>query len=117
MSVADSPVPLQPLLDIADSDPTETQEWLEALESVVHGDSRSRGQFLLRRLDQRAQELGIVSRTLPYSAYQNTIPLEQQAAHPGDVAVGGGITANIWWNALGMGGTANKAHGARGARH
>ena len=36
----------------------------------------------LRTLEQQAQELGIVSNVMPYSAYRNTIPLAEQAAPP-----------------------------------
>jgi pyruvate dehydrogenase E1 component len=114
MSVSDSLLPLQPTFAAEDSDPTETREWLEALESTVHCDGRGRGLFLLKRLEQRAQELGLVSHMPPYSAYQNTIPLDEQAAHPGDVALEERITAIIRWNALAMVIRANEAYGDLG---
>jgi pyruvate dehydrogenase E1 component len=114
MSACNSSVPLQPAFDVADSDPSETQEWLEALESMVKDDGRNRGLFLLKRLEQRAQELGLMSHLPPYSAYQNTIPLDQQAVHPGDVALEERITAIIRWNALAMVVRANKAYGELG---
>ena len=88
--------------DGVDSDPDETREWLEALEAVVRGAGHERGRFLLRQLEEQAQQRGIVANVPPYSAYRNTIPLEQQGAYPGDLALEERITSIIRWNALAM---------------
>ncbi len=98
----------------ADHDPAETQEWIDALRDVVAAGGQQRGEFLLKQLEERAQQLGIISRLQPYSAYQNTIPLEHQAAHPGDVEMEERITAILRWNALAMVVRANKAYGELG---
>jgi pyruvate dehydrogenase E1 component len=97
-----------------DCDPGETQEWLESLEAMIHHVGRERAAYVLKQLEARAQHLGVPARAPPYSAYQNTIPLEQQSAHPGDVAVEERITAIIRWNALAMVVRANKAFGELG---
>ena len=68
-----------------------------------------RGLFLLKRLEERAQELGIVSPLMPYSAYRNTIPAEKQIPYPGDLAIEGRIIAMLRWNALVMVARANPA--------
>jgi len=107
-------IPPQGMQESEDSDPLETQEWLESLEAVVAAGGRGRGLFLLKRLEEQAQELGIVSHVPPYSAYQNSISLDQQAVHPGDVALEERITAIIRWNALAMVVRANKAYGELG---
>jgi pyruvate dehydrogenase E1 component len=114
MSASVPLIPQPSALEPEDSDSLETREWLESLEAVVESCGRDRGQFLLRRLAEHARELGIVAQAPPYSAYQNTIPLEQQAAHPGDVTVEERITAIIRWNALAMVVRANKAYGELG---
>ena len=44
-----------------------------------------RGLFLLKKLEEQAQHLGIIAHVQPYSAYRNTIPLEEQAPYPGDL--------------------------------
>jgi pyruvate dehydrogenase E1 component len=106
--------PIQPTLETDDSDPLETEEWIDALEAVVANCGRDRGLYLLKRLEEQAQELGIIAHVSPYSAYRNTIPLEQQAVHPGDVALEERITAFIRWNALAMVVRANKAYGELG---
>ena len=97
-----------------DSDPQETAEWLEALVAVAREAGPERAMHLLGQLEFQAQQLGIVSRIPPYSAYQNTIPLERQGAYPGDLAIEECITAFIRWNALAMVTKANQAHGELG---
>src|ERR1700688_2184497 len=97
-----------------DADPSETAEWLDALEAVVQCAGRERGLFLLKRLEQRAQDLGIIAPMPQFSAYQNTISLEQQRVHPGDVALEERVTAIVRWNALAMVVRANKAYGELG---
>jgi len=97
-----------------DSDPQETAEWLEALRAAVAAGGRDRGLFLLTQLEQQAQQLGVVAHVMPYSAYQNTIPLDEQAVHPGDVAIEERLTAIMRWNALAMVVRANKAYGELG---
>jgi pyruvate dehydrogenase E1 component len=97
-----------------DVDPLETREWSEAFEAVVQHGGRERGLYLLRQLEQQAQDLGIASHIAPYSAYRNTISLDEQAPHPGDVALEERITAIIRWNALAMVVRANKAYGDLG---
>ena len=77
----------------SDADPAETQEWLDALEAAVRAGGHARGHFLLKKLTEQAQQLGIVERVAPYSAYQNTIPLEHQGGYPGDLAIEERITS------------------------
>jgi pyruvate dehydrogenase E1 component len=97
-----------------DSDPAETQEWLEALESVVQHCGEARGRFLLQRLEAQAQQMGIAAAGSAYSAYRNSISLEKQTPHPGDVAMEERITAMVRWNALAMVVRANRAYGELG---
>jgi pyruvate dehydrogenase E1 component len=97
-----------------DADPQETQEWIEALDSVLRAAGRERAGFLLSALDERARTLDIVSEALPYSPYRNTIPLERQPDYPGDLALEERITAIHRWNALAMVVRANRAYGELG---
>ena len=100
--------------DAVDSDPAETRDWLDSLEAVTRSVGNERGKYLLQQLDARAQELGIRTQQPPYSAYRNTISLQEQAAHPGDVALEERITAIVRWNALAMVVRANRAYGELG---
>jgi pyruvate dehydrogenase E1 component len=97
-----------------DSDVEETREWIEALEAVVQHGGEARGFYLFKRIEAQAQQLGIVAQTPPYSAYRNSIPLEKQAPHPGNVPVEERITAMVRWNALAMVVRANRAYGELG---
>ena len=97
-----------------DSDPTETAEWLEALESVFRVAGGERAEFILSALDRKAKELGVVPDVLPFGPYRNTIPLEKQGAFPGDIEMETRITAIIRWNALAMVVRANAAYGELG---
>ena len=97
-----------------DIDPEETREWLEALRAAVAAGGRERGLYLLTQLEQEAQQLGVVAHVMPYSAYQNTVRLDEQAVHPGDVAIEERLTAIMRWNALAMVVRANKAYGELG---
>jgi pyruvate dehydrogenase E1 component len=97
-----------------DSDPDETQEWLEALEATVRAGGKERGLFLLKKLEEQAQHLGIIAHVPPYSAYQNTIPLEDQGPYPGDLALEERITSIMRWNAMAMVARANRASGDLG---
>jgi pyruvate dehydrogenase E1 component len=97
-----------------DSDPQETKEWLDALQASVRDGGAERGLFLLERLEEQAQQLGIVPHVQPYSAYRNTIPVEQQGRYPGDLEIEERLTAIMRWNALAMVARANQAYGELG---
>ncbi len=85
-----------------DADPQETLDWLQSLEAVVHRTGPARGRFLLERLQEAADDLGILPDRQPYSPYRNSVPLKDQPAYPGDLAMEERITAIIRWNALAM---------------
>ena len=103
-----------PAQKTTDADPEETREWLEALEAVVRRHGKGRGVYLLSQLEEQARQLDILTHAVPYSSYRNTIALDQQAVHPGDVALEERITAILRWNALAMVVRANQAYGELG---
>ena len=96
-----------------DVDPAETQEWLDALSATVHEGGAERGSYLLDRLAEHAQRLGL-DRRRAYSAYQNTIPAQRQNPYPGDLEIEERLTSIVRWNALAMVVRANKAYGELG---
>ncbi len=97
----------------ADPDPLETAEWLEAFEAVARAGGSERARDLLRRIQARADELGIPA-PVAASSYRNTIPLERQPPYPGDLALEERIAALVRWNALAMVVRANRAYGDLG---
>ena len=85
-----------------DQDPQETQEWLDALASVIENEGVDRAHYLLERLVDKARRSGAY---LPYSAntaYVNTIPAGAGARSPGDSAMERRIRSLVRWNAMAM---------------
>lgn len=91
-----------------DIDPQETQEWLDALDSVIANVGGERAHFLLERLIEKARRSGAY---LPYSAttaYINTIPVGKEVRSPGNNAIEHRIRSYVRWNAMAMVLRANK---------
>jgi pyruvate dehydrogenase E1 component len=91
-----------------DTDPTETREWVDALEGVIEVEGAERAHYLLERVLDGARRKGA---PVPYSAntpYLNTIPPEKEERHPGDRAIEHRIRSFIRWNALAIVLRANK---------
>jgi len=89
-------------MEFQDIDPQETQEWLEALESVLLNEGAERAHYLLERLVEKARRSGTY---LPYSAntaYINTIPPGKETRSPGDHALEHRIRSYVRWNAMAM---------------
>ncbi|MCU1353706.1 MAG: 2-oxo-acid dehydrogenase subunit, homodimeric type [Acidimicrobiales bacterium] len=96
---------------LPDTDPQETREWLESLEAVASMHGRSRAEFLLQKLSERAHELHFGIPLPVRTPYINTIPpLDEQQEYwfPGDEALERRIRAFIRWNAAVMVVKANK---------
>jgi len=93
---------------MTDIDPTETEEWLEALGSVLEFEGGDRAHYLLDRLIGEGRQRGA---PVPYSTttpYINTIPVEKQPPYPGDLATEWRIRSMNRWNAIAMVLRANK---------
>ena len=90
------------------------QEWIDALRSMVREEGKQATKALLDALDQEARVLGVGQTKAPFSAYQNTISLEDQPSYPGDLELEQRITSMIRWNALAMVVRANQAYGELG---
>jgi pyruvate dehydrogenase E1 component len=97
-----------------DEDPIETEEWLQSLNSVIAASGADRALFLLNELDDHLRHRGLRSSVQPYSAYRNTIPLDNQGSYPGDLAIEERVTSIVRWNALAMVVRANQAYGELG---
>jgi pyruvate dehydrogenase E1 component len=97
-----------------DQDPTETQEWLDALDAVLEAEGPGRASYLLRRLLDHARERRIPLPPVLNTPYLNTIPLAKQPQFPGNLDLEQRINALVRWNALAMVVKANRAHGELG---
>ncbi len=92
-----------------DLDPVETQEWLDALDSVQAHEGEERVHYILSRLGELASRSGT---RLPHAIttpYRNTIPVTHEARMPGDLFMERRIRSLVRWNALAMVMRANQA--------
>jgi pyruvate dehydrogenase E1 component len=102
------------MTDFVDHDPQETQEWLDALESVIEAGGDEKAHYIIEKLIDMARRTGI---NLPYSAntaYVNSIPVDQQERIPGDQAMEHKLRSYIRWNAMAMVVKANMKPGSVG---
>ncbi len=93
---------------LPDTDPAETQEWLDSLDAVVDIAGKPRARFLVSTLLERARELQVGIPASVSTPYVNTIPPEQEPFFPGDEDIERRIRAFIRWNAAVMVVKANK---------
>ena len=105
--------PLQTLLD-TDLDPTETQEWMEALQAIIGNDGPERAHFLLDRMVEVTRRAGAFLPFQPTTEYVNTIPPQMEAKSPGDAALEWRIRSINRWNAMAMVVRANRKPGELG---
>ena len=99
-------------------DGTLGKKWIEGLESVLEATLTSQGrerttQFL-DRLSTRLRESGMEAPRIVSTPYVNTIPVEGQAAFPGDRELERRIKSYVRWNAMAMVVNANRKHSGLG---
>ena len=88
--------------DANDIDPIETQEWLDALSSVLETEGTERAHFLLENLVKYTRRRGV---HLPFdatTAYLNTIAVGKEQKSPGNQELEHRIRSIIRWNAAAM---------------
>src|SRR5699024_12787326 len=84
-----------------DVDPIETRDWLQAIESVIREEGVERAQYLIDQLLAEARKGGVnVAAGTGISNYINTIPVEEQPEHPGNLELERRIRSAIRWNAI-----------------
>ncbi len=102
------------MTDFVDNDPQETQEWLDALQSIIEVEGDDKAHHIIEKLIDMARRSGI---NLPYTsntAYVNTIPVDQQERIPGNQDIEHKLRSYIRWNAMAMVVKANMKPGAVG---
>ena len=83
-----------------DQDPLETQEWRDALGSVVEFDGPERAAHLLKALHDEARRHAVAVPVSATTPYVNTIPVDAQPAFPGDRDLEHRIRSLNRWNAV-----------------
>jgi pyruvate dehydrogenase E1 component len=84
----------------SDPDPTATQEWLDALDSVLEFEGAERATFLLDELVGHAHRGGVPAPHSATTPYVNTIPVDAQPPFPGDRELEHRIRSLNRWNAV-----------------
>jgi len=85
-----------------DIDPTETQEWLDALDGVLASEGPVRTRQLVERVVERAQTGGAQVELGVQTPYVNSIPTAQQPMMPGNEELETRLRHYIRWNAMAM---------------
>ena len=91
-----------------DIDAEETQEWRDALTSVLEREGDVRAHYLLEELIDLARRSGVY---IPYrstTAYLNTISAAHEERSPGDASIEWRVRSLIRWNAMAMVVNANR---------
>jgi len=86
-----------------DVNPEETEEWLEALRSVIREEGPDRAHYLISRLSSDTKSIGssMPSNSLS-TPYSNTISPSNEERMPGDVFMERQIRGIVRWNAMAM---------------
>ncbi len=97
-----------------DTDPVESQEWRDALQSLFQSAGPERTREVLNMLSDMGRDPCIAWKPSLRTPYVNTISVDQQPAFPGDLAVEERLASLMRWNALAMVVRANQAYGELG---
>ena len=93
---------------LPDIDPEETDEWLEALRSVVDAHGVERARLLLHELMAESEDLDVEIAPISKTPYVNTISWDQQPPYPGNLDTEREIQNSILWNSAVMVSDANR---------
>ena len=100
--------------DAIDVDPQETEEWHDALLSMLQVRGSARVAFMLDQQVRWARQAGVAWCAPRGTPYVNTIAAEDQPVFPGDLVIEERLASLMRWNALAMVVRANRAHGELG---
>lgn len=83
-----------------DVDSIETQEWLDALESLIRQEGPERAQYIYERLTTKAIKHGVAVARNAHSDYVNSIATDAEPEYPGNWDLERRIRAIIRWNSV-----------------
>ena len=90
------------LAQATDTDPAETQEWIDSLEYVINSKGDERAKYLLSILEAKARNEGVDLPTSSNTPYINTIHVDDQVPFPGNREIERRLKSIIRWNAMAM---------------
>ena len=87
---------------MVDSDPAETDEWLESFDGLLQNAGPDRARYLMLRMLERAEDKRLHLPSLTSTDFVNTIPTDLEPEFPGDEMMERKFRAMIRWNAAVM---------------
>ncbi|PIE23091.1 MAG: pyruvate dehydrogenase (acetyl-transferring), homodimeric type [Planctomycetota bacterium] len=85
-----------------DTDPIETREWMESLDSVLRSSGTSRAKYLMKCMLEHARHKNYLPTKPLVTDYINTIPHHEEPSFPGDAELEKRLRLMIRWNAAVM---------------
>ncbi|WP_137176053.1 pyruvate dehydrogenase (acetyl-transferring), homodimeric type [Massilia sp. HP4] len=105
---------LKSVLSLPDSDSQETQEWMDALASVLRVEGGTRAHYLVERILDMARRQGVAIPVEIDTPYVNTIAPGQETAPPGNQEYEARLRNWMRWNAMAMVVKANRIDSSLG---
>ncbi len=90
------------MASLPDQDPQETQEWLDALDSVLEHEGAERAHFLIEQLIAKGRSAGAGMSFCATTPYCNTIPPNREQRSAGNHEMEHHIRALTRWNAMAL---------------
>lgn len=88
--------------DLIEIDKVETQEWLDALASVLDREGEDRARFIFNKLKCYSEVKGLSIARSFNSSHRNTIAPEDEPDYPGDLEIERKLRSAIRWNSIAM---------------
>ncbi|MDR0990931.1 MAG: pyruvate dehydrogenase (acetyl-transferring), homodimeric type, partial [Propionibacteriaceae bacterium] len=85
--------------NLPETDPEETNEWLDSLDGLIAKAGPNRARYVMLRLLERARERQVALPNLTTTDFINTIAASSQPDYPGDVDLERGFRRLLRWNA------------------
>lgn len=83
-----------------DVDPAETNDWLDAIDSIIREEGIERAQFIIDRLMDKARKDGVSVNAGLNRDYVNTIKSADEPDYPGNLELERRIRTAIRWNSI-----------------
>ena len=90
------------MVDTIESDAVETQEWLDALSSLLKNGGDKRAQFIFQAMRDLSKRKGVDLFSNFNTSHRNTIDKIDEPKYPGDLNIEKKIRSAVRWNSIAM---------------
>ena len=88
--------------NILDTDPQETQDWIDSINALIDEKGTERTHFIIEKLIDFSRRSGVKVPFSPYTEYLNTVSIKNQKPYPGNRSIERRIKSLVRWNAMAM---------------